>query len=105
MTQEKKEIKIELTPEVAQGKYANLAVIAHSASEVFIDLICLAPNTPQAKVQSRVIMTPENAKQLMLALQDNIAKYESTFGVIQPKNVTGNQGGNVPPIMFPGGQA
>ena len=79
---EKKEIKIELTPEVAQGKYANLAIIAHSANEFFIDMICMAPNTPQAKVQSRIIMTPENAKQLLFALQENVRKYESTFGEI-----------------------
>ena len=79
---EKKEIKIELTPEVAQGKYANLAIIAHSANEFFIDMICMAPNTPQAKVQSRIIMTPENAQKLLFALQANVHKYESTFGEI-----------------------
>jgi hypothetical protein len=82
-------IQIELTPEVAQGKYANLAVIAHSANEFVFDMICMFPNGPQAKVQSRVIMTPENAKQLMFALQTNIRKFEETFGEIkqrQPKN-------------------
>ena len=100
MTPEKKEIKIELSSAVAQGKYANLAVIAHSASEFFIDMICLAPNTPQAKVQSRIIMTPENAKQLMFALQDNVAKYESKFGVITPKGTPGTNG--MPPMEWPG---
>lgn len=103
MTPEKKEIKIELSPEVATGKYANLAIIAHSPSEFFFDMICLAPNAPQAKVQSRIIMTPENAKQLLMALQDNIAKYEASFGTIQPKGVPGS--GNVPPMMWPGGEA
>ena len=103
MAQDKKEIKIELTPEVAQGKYANLAVIAHSPNEFFLDMICMAPNTPQAKVQSRIIMTPENAKQLLFALQDNIQKYEANFGTIQPKGVPGQ--GNVPPMMWPGGEA
>lgn len=103
MASEKNEIKIELSPEVAVGKYANLAVIAHSPSEFFFDMICLAPNTPQAKVQSRIIMTPENAKQLLMALQDNIAKYEANFGTITPKGIPGK--GNVPPMMWPGGQA
>lgn len=103
MNQEPKEIKIELTPDVAQGKYANLAVIAHSATEFFLDFICMAPNTPQAKVQSRVIMTPENAKQLLFAIQDNIAKYEATFGVIQPKGPVNSN--NIPPFMAPGGEA
>ena len=97
---EKKEIKIELTPEVATGKYCNLAVIAHSANDFFLDMICLAPNTPQAKVQSRIIMTPENAKQLLFALQENVAKYEATFGKITPK-----QNNSAPTMMFPGGEA
>ncbi len=101
------EIKIELTPEIAQGKYANLAVIAHSANEFFIDMICMAPNTPQAKVQSRIIMTPENAKQLLMALQANVVKYESTFGEIKPKEIINNENNNneMPPFIFPGGEA
>lgn len=70
----KKEIKIELTPEVAGGHYANLAVIAHSPNEFFIDFINVAPNMPQARVQTRVIMAPENAKNLLFALRDNIQK-------------------------------
>ena len=83
--QQKKEISIEMSPEVAQGKYANLAVISHGPSEFFLDMICVAPNIPQAKVQSRIVMTPENVKQLMFALQDNVRKYEETFGEIKPK--------------------
>jgi hypothetical protein len=83
------EIKIELTPEVAAGHYSNLAVIAHSGSEFYLDFIAVAPNMQQAKVQTRVIMTPENAKNLLFALRDNLTKYEATFGEIErklPKN-------------------
>lgn len=87
------EIKIELTPEVAAGHYANLAVISHSGQEFFIDFIAVAPNMPQAKVQSRIIMTPENAKNLMAALADNLRKYEATFGEIKPRQPKGPQGG------------
>ena len=61
------EIKIELSPEVASGLYSNLAIINHGAGEFFLDFITVAPNMPQAKVQSRVIMTPENAKNLLFA--------------------------------------
>lgn len=68
--QPKQELKIELTPEVAAGHYSNLAVISHSGNEFFIDYINVAPNMPQAKVQSRIIMTPENAKNLLFALRD-----------------------------------
>ncbi len=83
--QKKNEIKIELTPEVANGHYSNLAVISHSPNEVFLDFIAVAPNMPQAKVQSRIIMTPENAKNLLFALRDNINKYEA-IEQKRPKN-------------------
>ena len=71
---EKKELKIELPADVAAGKYSNLAVISHSAQEFFVDFVTVAPNMPQAKVQSRVVMTHENVKNLLFALRDNIAK-------------------------------
>lgn len=98
----KKEIKIELTPEVAGGHYANLAVISHSAGEFFLDFIAVAPNMPQARVQSRVIMTPENVKNLLFAIRDNLQKYEKTFGEIEPRKAPagGNQGGNDLPNPF-----
>ena len=97
------ELKIELTPEVALGHYSNLAVISHSANEFFVDFIAVAPNMPQAKVTSRIIMTPENAKNLLFALRENVTKYESTFGEIKhitPKNAPQNGGGEIPnPFM------
>ena len=83
------EIKIELPAEVASGHYSNLAVIAHGAGEFYLDFIAVAPNMQQAKVQTRVIMTPENAKNLL-------AKYESVFGDIErivPKNNTPEKSG------------
>ena len=91
---EKKEIKIELTPEVAAGHYSNLAVISHSAGEFFVDFIAVTPNAPQARVQSRIIMTPENIKNLLFAIRDNVQKYEKTFGEITPKQPVNNGGGN-----------
>lgn len=77
------QIQIELTDEIAQGTYANLAVIAHSPSEFVLDFIRILPGTPKAKVQSRIILTPENAKRLVYAIQDNLNKYEDTFGEIR----------------------
>lgn len=79
------ELKIEVTPEVASGNYSNLAVISHTPNEVFLDFIAMVPNMQQARVQSRIIMTPENAKNLLFALRDNIQKYEATFGEIKQK--------------------
>ena len=82
---QQKEIKIEITPEIAAGHYSNFAVISHGPSEFFIDFVAMAPNMPQAKVLSRIIMTPENVKNLLFALRDNIQKYENTFGEIERK--------------------
>ncbi|MEJ2003388.1 MAG: DUF3467 domain-containing protein [Cyclobacteriaceae bacterium] len=77
------QINIELTEEVAEGVYANLAMIAHSNSEFVIDFIRLMPGVPKAKVKSRIVITPEHAKRLLHALNDNIKKYEETFGPIK----------------------
>ena len=82
-------INIELSEEVAQGTYANLAIISHSEAEFVIDFVRIVPGVQNAKVKSRIILTPQHAKRLLLALQDNIAKYEANFGKIQikePKN-------------------
>ncbi len=70
------EIQVELTDDVAQGTYANLAIIAHSASEFILDFIQIVPGAPKAKVKSRIILTPDNAKRLFYALQDNLRKFE-----------------------------
>lgn len=78
-----KQIEIELKEDIAQGTYANLAIITHSSSEFVTDFVRIMPGVPKAQVQSRIIMTPENAKRLMLALQENIEKYESQFGRIR----------------------
>jgi len=93
------QINIELSEEVAQGVYSNLAIITHSSSEFVLDFVRIMPGLPKAKVKSRVILTPEHAKRLLLALQDNIQKYESINGVI--KNVE-RTGGPVLPMSFGG---
>ncbi|MDE7408016.1 MAG: DUF3467 domain-containing protein, partial [Muribaculaceae bacterium] len=84
---------------------ANLAMITHSASEFFMDFITMAPNMPQAVVQSRVIMTPENAKNLLMALRDNVQRYERTFGEIKIKLPVNAQDGGLPNPFMTGGNA
>lgn len=69
------EIQIELSEEVAQGTYANLAIISHSASEFILDFIRVVPGAPKAQVKSRIILTPDNAQRLFFALQDNLKKF------------------------------
>lgn len=77
------QINVELTEDIAEGVYANLAMIAHSNSEFVIDFIRLMPGVPKAKVKSRIIITPEHAKRLLGALSENINKYEEVFGSIK----------------------
>jgi hypothetical protein len=77
------QINVELSDEIAEGIYSNLAMIAHSNSEFVIDFIRLMPGVPKAKVKSRIIMTPDHAKRLLAALKDNIDKYEQAFGKIE----------------------
>lgn len=94
------QINIELTEDVAEGIYSNLAMIAHSNSEFVVDFIRMMPGLPKAKVKARIVVTPEHAKRLLFALQDNIRKYEETFGTIKqsqeqspfPMNFSGTMG-------------
>ncbi len=77
------QINIELPEDIAEGTYSNLALIAHSNSEFFIDFIRLMPGLPKAKVKSRIILSPEHAKRLMVALKENVGRYEEMFGEIR----------------------
>tara|TARA_B110000003_G_C16631064_1_gene526653 strand:+ start:1494 stop:1808 length:315 start_codon:yes stop_codon:yes gene_type:complete len=76
-------LNIELTEEIAEGTYSNLAIINHSPSEFVVDFIQMMPGIPKAKVKSRVILTPQHAKRLMRALSDNISKFENQNGEIK----------------------
>lgn len=93
------QINIELKEDVAQGIYSNLAIITHSTSEFVIDFVRIMPGIPKAEVKSRIILTPEHAKRLLLALKDNISKFESAHGGI--KHVD-NPDGTVIPMTFGG---
>ncbi|MGI6232771.1 MAG: DUF3467 domain-containing protein [Prevotella sp.] len=92
------QVKIELKPEVAQGEYANLAMINHSSSEFVIDFAHMLPIAPP-QIFSRVIMAPEHAKRLLGALQENIARYEAEFGPIRiPQPQAPKEGATIAPF-------
>ncbi len=93
------QLNIELSEEVAQGIYSNLAVITHSSSEFVIDFVRIMPGIPKANVKSRIILTPEHAKRLLLALQDNLKKYETVHG---PIKISGGTDPMIPPMTFGG---
>jgi hypothetical protein len=80
--QEENQINVELTEEIAEGEYVNLAMIAHSQSEFVIDFIKMMPGIPKARVKSRVILTPDHVYRLMNALKENIQRYEEAYGAI-----------------------
>ena len=85
--EQKQGLQIELTPDKAQGEYANFAIITHSSSEFILDFARMLPGLQKAQVRSRVILAPEHAKRLLGALQENIMRYEHTFGQIKlPEN-------------------
>ena len=77
------QLQIELKEDVAQGIYANLAVITHSSSEFIVDFVRVMPGIPKAGIKSRIVLAPEHAKRLLRALEENIGKYERTFGPIR----------------------
>lgn len=83
------QINIELSEDMADGIYSNLAIITHSNSEFVIDFIKVMPGVPKAKVKSRIVLTPQHAKRLLAALSDNIAKYEKVHGIIKQTETVG----------------
>ncbi|MDN3549762.1 DUF3467 domain-containing protein [Mucilaginibacter aquaedulcis] len=81
--QNENQLNIELSEEIAEGVYSNLAVITHSSSEFVLDFIRVMPGVPKAKVKSRIILTPEHAKRLLTALEENLEKFENAHGRIK----------------------
>ncbi|WP_113652290.1 DUF3467 domain-containing protein [Pedobacter namyangjuensis] len=84
--QNENQINIELSEEIAEGIFSNLAIITHSNTEFVLDFIRVMPGVPKAKVKSRIILTPEHAKRLLLAMQDNVEKFEAINGKIKTQN-------------------
>ena len=81
--QQPNQLNIEISEEVAEGSYANLAIITHSHAEFVIDFVNVMPGTPKSKVKSRIILTPQHAKRFMKAITENIGKYEAVNGAIK----------------------
>lgn len=97
MEKNENQINIELSEEMAEGVYSNLAIITHSQAEFVTDFIQMMPGMPKARVRSRVIMSPQSAKRLLLALTENVQKYEQANGVISDNDTT-----PFPPMNFGG---
>ncbi len=83
MEQTQHNMNVELDEAIAEGHYANLVVISHSSSEFVLDFAAMMPGLPKARVKSRIILTPEHAKRLLMTLQENITRYESSVARIE----------------------
>ncbi|SEF39396.1 Protein of unknown function [Xylanibacter ruminicola] len=99
---EQQGLQLELPQDVAQGEYANFAIITHSSSDFIIDFARVLPGLPKAQVKSRVILAPEHAKRLLAALQENIMRYEKEFGAIRIPSQDPNP---IAPFDLPKGEA
>lgn len=93
----KNKVNIDLSEDIAEGIYSNLAIITHSHAEFIVDFVKMMPGAPKAKVKSRIILTPEHAKRLTKALNDNIRKFESMHGPIKE-----SKDGGMPPFSLGG---
>ena len=76
------QVNIEIDDVVSKGIYTNFAVVTHTNTEFVMDFAFIFPQQPKNKVVSRIITSPSHAKRFMLALQDNIKKYEESIGPI-----------------------
>ena len=102
--QQPNQLQLELAQDVAQGEYANLAVITHSTSDFVLDFARVLPGVPKAHIRSRVIMGPEHAKRLLAALQENIIRYERAYGPIRIPEAKGSRG-DIAPFEMTTGEA
>lgn len=96
-------LNINIAPDKANGQFANLALIAHTPTEFVLDFAQIMPGLQQANVVARIVVTPDQAKKILGALQNNIGQYEKKFGTINP--VGGPLPGSTIPLTFPGGEA
>ena len=95
-------LQLELPQDIAQGEYANFAIITHSSSDFVIDFARVLPGLSKAHVKSRVILAPEHAKRLLAALQENIMRYENTYG---PIRIPDQSSQGIAPFDLPKGEA
>ena len=82
-TNQPNQLNIEIAEEMAEGQYANLAIITHPHAEFVIDFVNVMPGTPKSKVKSRIILTPQHAKRFMKALIENVGRFEALNGEIR----------------------
>lgn len=91
-TNQPQQINLKIDEKVGEGVYANLFVINHNPSEFVLDFGRILPGVPDAKIYSRVVCTPQHAKQLLQALEKNIENFENVFGEIRIQGQAADKG-------------
>jgi len=76
------QLQIQLDDSIADGQYINMALVNHTETEFTLDFIYVQPQQPKARVRARIITNPKHMKRLLMAMQDNVAKFEAKFGAI-----------------------
>ena len=92
------QVQVNMTPEVEKGVYSNLAIMGFTPTEFIVDFVDHHPGMPRANVQSRVVMSPVQAKRLMRLLEQNMANYEKNFGTINLTEGPAPQNGPISPF-------
>ena len=77
-------LQIHIDDAVADGVYVNMALVNHTDSEFTLDFVYVQPQQPKARVKSRIITSPRHMKRLVAARVDNLQKFESRYGVLDP---------------------
>ena len=90
--QKQGQVQVNMTPDVEKGVYSNLAIMGFTPTEFIMDFVFHHPGMPRANVQSRVVMSPVQAKRLMRLLEQNISNYEKNVGAINLAEETQPQG-------------
>ncbi len=75
------EIPINFPESLRGGSYANTMFVHHTREEFLLDFMMIAP--PAGSVVARIILSPGHVKRVLVALQENISRYESKFGIIK----------------------
>lgn len=68
-------------PEDISIQYSNLVRISHSPFDIVMDFGHILP-AQKAKVVARIVMSPVGAKLFAKALNENLARFEASFGEI-----------------------
>jgi hypothetical protein len=89
------QIQIDIDPVTANGAFVNMAMVNHTDTEFTLDLVYVQPQAPRATVRARAITTPKHMKRLLLAIQDNVARYEARFGAIDLGDTPGFPSGGI----------